>query len=208
MLEGCDFSRRQRRTQLGILSLLDVSEQLLLSLTALEGTILLGVHSQLEEFLVVLSVVPAILIHLLLEAIKRIGDKGMWIGIGKLTTLLLSQFDEFRSDSARHLAALAENHTPDGVVHHHIATLALLHSQQVHQGYVLGVLRERCHQWGITYAGPYILYLVKQLHQHVIHRECGLALLLTQLVNHGLDRTEVGHHRTHHTTRQTTAQQE
>ena len=141
MLEGSQFSRTDlRTTQLGVLGLLDVSQQLLLSLTTLERTVLLGVHSQLEEFFVVLTVIPAVLIHLLLEAVKSIGDEGVRISIGEFTVLLLGQFYELFSDGARHLTALTENHTPDGIVHHSVATLALLNGQQVHQCDVLGVL--------------------------------------------------------------------
>ena len=165
-------------------------------------------HSELEELFVVLTVVPAVLVHLLLEAFEGVGNEGVRISGSELAVLLLGQLDELWIDGAGHLAALAENHAPDGVVHHDITTLALLHSQQVHQGDVLGILRERCHQWGITHARPYVLYLVEQLDEHVVHRQCGLALLLAQLVDHALDRTEVSHHRAHHATRQTTAEQE
>ena len=209
MLEGCQLFRLHlRTTQLGILGLLDVGQQLPLGLTALERTVLLGVHSQFEQLFVVLTVVPTVFVHFLLEAFKRIGNEGVRIGIRKFAALLLGQFDEFGSNRARHLTALAQNHAPDGIVHHHIAALALLHRQQIHQRDVLRVLRERCHQWGITDTRPYILYLVEQLYQHVVHRECGLALLIAQFVDHCLDRTEVGHHRTHHAAGQTTAEQQ
>ena len=204
MLEGSQLlGLHGRTTQFGILGLLDVCQQLLLSLSTLERAILLGVHSQLEQLFVVLTVVPTILVHLLLEALEGIGDEGMGVVSGELTLLLLSQLDELGIDGARHLAALAQDHTPDGIVHHYIATLALLDGQQVHQRNVLRVLRERSYQWGIAHLWPYILYLVEQLHQHVVHRERRLALLLAQLVDHRLDRTKVGHHRTHHATRQT-----
>ena len=105
-----------------------------------ERTILLRMHSQFEEFFVVLSILPAILIHFLLEAFKCIGNEGVRICIGKLTLLRLGQFDKFRCNLTRHLTTLAENHAPDGIVHHYIAALALLHSEKVHQGDVLGIL--------------------------------------------------------------------
>ena len=72
MLDSVDLFLRNllTTTQLGILSLLDISQQLLLSLTALEWTVLLGVHSQLEQLLVVLSVIPTVLVHLLAEGIE------------------------------------------------------------------------------------------------------------------------------------------
>ena len=142
MLQSIDLLLRDllAATELSVLSLLDVSEQLFLGLTATERTVLLRMHSQLEELFVVLSIVPAILVHLLLEAFKGIGDKCMWVSLSKLALLLLCQFDEFWSNCSRHLSALSEDHTPDSVVHHHVTSLALLHSEEVHQGDVLGIL--------------------------------------------------------------------
>ena len=169
MLEGSNIGRTQLRTELSILGLLDVGQKLFLSLTTTERTVLLGVHSKLEELFVVLSVVPTVLVHLLLETFEGIGDEGVRIGSSKLTVLLLGQLDELGIDGAWHLAALAENHTPDGIVHHDVTALALFHRKQIHQGDVLGVLREWRHQWGITHARPYIFYLIEQLHKHVVH---------------------------------------
>ena len=97
-------------------------------------------HSQLEEFLIVGTILPTVLIHLLAEAVEGILEEGVRISIRKLEIFLLSQFDELRSDGARHLTTLTENHTPDGVVHHHVTPLALLHREEVHQGDVLRVL--------------------------------------------------------------------
>ena len=129
MLQGIDFLLRNlacTTTQLSILRLLDVGQQLFLGLSALERTVLLGVHGQFEEFLVVLSIVPAILVHLLAETVEGVGDERVRVNVGKLAFLLLSQFDEFGSDGAGDLSALAENHAPDGIVHHDVAALALL----------------------------------------------------------------------------------
>ena len=132
----------------------------------------------------------------------------MRVSIGEFAALLLGQLDEFGINLARHLTALTQYHAPDGIVHHHIAALALFHGQQVHQGDVLRVLRERCHQWGIAHLRPYILYLIEEFHQHVVHRQRGLALLFAQLVDHALDGAQVGHHRAHHATGQTAAEQQ
>ena len=210
MLDGVDLLLRDflATAQLGVLSLLDVGQKVLLGLTALEGAILLGVHGQLEEFLVVLSIVPSVLVHLLAESVEGILQECMGIDIGKLQVLLGSQLLQFGRNLARHLAALAEDHAPDSIVHHHIAALALFHREEVHQGDVLRILRERRYQWGITHLRPDVFYLVEQLHQHVVHRQLRLTLLGTQFVDHGLDATQVSHHRAHHTTRQSATQEE
>ena len=132
----------------------------------------------------------------------------MRIGIGELALLRLGQLHQLGIDSAGNATALAENHAPNGIVHHHEATLSLLHREEVHQGDVLRVLRERGDQWGIAHARPHILHLVEQLHQHVVHRQHWLALLLAQLVDHGLNAAQVGHHRAHHAARQAAAEQQ
>ena len=132
----------------------------------------------------------------------------MRIGISELKTLLLGQLNQLGSDCSGHLTALTKNHTPDGIVHHHVTTLTLLHGEEVHQSDILSVLREWCYQWGITYLWPYVLNLVEQLNQHIVHSECVLTLLLAFLINHLLDRTKIGHHRSHHTTRQTATKQQ
>ena len=173
MLQGIDLLLRDllAATQFSVLCLLEVSKELLLGLTTLEGAILLGVHAQFEEFLIVLSVVPAVLVHLLAEVGQSILQQGVGIDISKLTVLLLGQFHQFGIDGARDLSTLAEDHTPHGIVHHHEAALALFDGQQVHQGDVLHILRERCYQWRITYAWPYILHLVEEFHEHVVYRQ-------------------------------------
>ena len=204
MLDGVDLFLRHllATTQLSVLCLLQVCQELLLGLSALKGTILLWVHTQLEEFLVVLTVVPAVLVHLLAEVVESVLQQRMGIDIGKLAILLLGQFHQLGIDGSRNLSALAKDHAPHGIVHHHETTLALFDGKQVHQGDVLHILRERCHQWGITHAWPYIFYLVEEFHEHIVYRQHGITLLLTQLVDHRHDTTQVGHHRTHHSTRQ------
>ena len=210
MLQGIDLLLRDllAATQFSVLCLLEVSKELLLGLTTLEGTILLRVHAQFEEFLIVLSVVPAVLVHLLAEVGQSVLQQGVSIDISKLTVLLLGQFHQFGIDGARNLSALAEDHTPHGIVHHHETALALLDGQQVHQGDVLHILRERCYQWRITYAWPYILHLVEEFHEHVVYRQHSLALLLTQFVDHRHDTAQVGHHRSHHAARQSATQEQ
>ena len=165
-------------------------------------------HSQLPQLFVVLTVLPSVLVHLLAEIVEGIGIEGVWIGIGELATLFLGQFNQFRGNLSRNLTALAENHTPHRVVHHHEAALALFHCEEVHQGDVLHILAERCYQWGIAYARPYIFYFVEQFHEHIVGCQFFVAALLADIVDGTHDTAQVGHHRTHHATRQTASQQQ
>ena len=133
MLEFCELSWCQGAAELGILCLLEVSQEVLLSLTALVIAILLWVHGELEEFLIVLTILPTVLVHLLLEVVECISKQCVGINICKLTTLLLGKLYEFRINLPRNLTTLTENHTPHRIVHHHEAALALLHGEEVHQ---------------------------------------------------------------------------
>ena len=133
MLELCKLCRSKGCTELGILCLLKVGQEVLLCLSALVVAILLWVHSELEEFLVVLTVIPTVLVHLLLEVVESVGEQCVCINICKLAALLLGELYEFWVDSSRNLTALTKNHTPHRVVHHYEATLALLHGEEVHQ---------------------------------------------------------------------------
>ena len=127
-------------SKFGILGFLQVSKELLLCLSALEGTILLWVHGQLEEFFVVLSIVPTVLVHFLLEVVECVLQECMWICIGKLAFLFLGELHKFWCNLSWNASALAEDHTPHGIVHHHEASFALLNGKQVHQRDVLGIL--------------------------------------------------------------------
>ena len=140
MLEGANLLGRKVATQLGILQLLQVGQEVFLSLSALEVAILLGVHSQLKQFFIVFAIVPSVLVHLLLEIVKRIGDEGVRIGIGKLAALSLCQLQQFGIDGSRNLSTLAQNHTPHSVVHHHETALALFLGEEIHQRDVLYIL--------------------------------------------------------------------
>ena len=165
-------------------------------------------HSQFEELFVVLSVVPSVLVHLLAELVERIGIEGVRVGVGELLALFLGESHQLGSYRAGHLAALAQYHAPHSIVHHDEAALALCHREQVHQGDVLGVLAERCHQWRIADHRPYVLHLVEQGHEHVVGVQFGFALLLAQVVDGSLYAAQVGHHGPHHAAGQTAAEQE
>ena len=67
MLVSAELLGRKIGAELGVLELLEVSEEVLLSLTALIVAILLRVHGKLEELFVVLTILPSVLVHLLAE---------------------------------------------------------------------------------------------------------------------------------------------
>ena len=165
-------------------------------------------HRQFPEFFVVGTVFPAVFVHFLAEIVERIGIERARVGSNELAPLFLGQFHDFGSQFAGHLSALSENHSPDGVVHHHVASLALFEREQVEERDVLHVLRERRHQRWIAHARPHVFHLVEEFHEHVVGRKFGLALLLSLLVDDAHDAAEVRHHRAHHATRQSAAEQE
>ena len=208
MLEGSNLLGTHLATELGVLRLLDVGQQVLLRLSALVVAILLGVHGELPQLLVVGTVLPAVLVHLLTEVVEGIGVERARVVGDEFAALCLGEFHNLWSQRTGHLATLAENHSPYGVVHHDIAALALFHGEQVEECDVLHILREWCHQWWIAHTRPNIFHLVEQGDKHVVGGELGLALLLAQVVDNALNATQVGHHRTHHTTGQATAEQQ
>ena len=165
-------------------------------------------HSEFVEFLVVLSVIPSVLVHFLAEVVECVRNECTRVCIGKFASLLSSKVFEFLVDFARYASALAENHSPHRVVHHDETSLALCHGEQVHEGDVLHILAERCHEWWITYARPYVFNLIEQLHEHVVGREFGLAFCLQRIVDHLVDTCKVCHHRAHHAAGKSRAEQE
>ena len=140
MLECCCLLNADLSTKLSVLSLLKVGKHILLSLTTLEVTILLWVHSKFEEFLVVLSIFPTVLVHLLLEVFESVRQQGMRINLSKLKALLSCKFLNLWSNLTWHLTTLTKNHTPDRVIHHYVATLTLLKSEKVEECNVLCIL--------------------------------------------------------------------
>ena len=112
MLECRKLFGSELCTELCVLRLLQVGKEVFLSLSALVVAILLGVHGEFEEFLVVLAAIPTVVSHFLSESVEGIGYERVRVVVGKLSLLLLCQFDEFGSNLSRHITALAENHSP------------------------------------------------------------------------------------------------
>ena len=191
-----------------VLGLLQVGLEALLGDAALVVAILAFVHGQLEELLVVLAFVPAFVLHDLAELVEFVGIVALRVGGCELASLLLGEGHDFGGHFAWELAALAQDHAPDGVVHHRVAGLAHRLGQQVHQGDVLRVLAEGRDEWGIAHLGPHVGHLVEELHQELVFA-IGLKTLVLAVHVDGLhDAREVGHHRAHHAARQSAAQQE
>ena len=212
VLEGGEFLEGELGTgsglEFGQLGFLEVCEEVLLGLTALVVAVLLGVHGEFIEFLVVLSALPAVLLHLLDEVGQGVLEQGVRVGIGELAALLGSQLLELGIDGAGDLAALAEDHAPHAVVHHDEAALALGDGQQVHEGDILDVLREGGDQWGITHARPDVGHFVEELDEDLVGGEFGFALRLQGVVDDAMDAGEVGHHGAHHAARQSASEEE
>ena len=208
MLERLGLFQTHAAGILLVLGGLQVGEEALLGGTALVVAILRLVHSKLKEFFVVFSAVPTILFHFFDEARQFVGIITLRVGIRKLKALLLGQFYDFGSHFARKFTALAENHTPDAVVHHRIAGLAHGFGEKIHEGNVLHVLREGSHEGRITHTGPYIGHLVEETNEQGILAERFFALGRAIVVDSGHHTREVGHHRTHHTARQTATEEQ
>ena len=170
--------------------------------------ILAVVHSQLEQFFFVFAHVPAVLFHLLAVLVQLVGIVRLWIGIGKLVVVLPGQFHDFRIQLARQTSALAQNHAPRVVVDHRPALFALHLRHDIHQRHILHILAEGGHQWRITQLGPYVFHLVEQHHQQVVDAQFRFALAFQYQVDAGMHAFQVGHHRAHHSARQSALQQQ
>ena len=151
-------------------------------------------QGQFEEFLVVRSCFPSIVSHLLSEVVECVWNESVRVVVGECASLFLCQGDEFWVDSTWHLSALAEDHSPHRVVHHHESTLALFDGEKVHECDVLHILRERCDERRITHSWPDVCHLVEEFYEHVVDAQFVYALSLTQFVDDGVNTAEVAHH--------------
>ena len=155
-------------------------------------------HGEFEEFFVVLTEIPTVLLHFLAELVELVGEVRLWVLCLKLTTLFLGHLHELRRNGARQLTSLAENHVPDGVGNHAPTLLALFHLHHVHQGEVLHILGEWSYQAGITHLWPYVSHFVEELDEQVVGSQLRLTVLHLPLVQRLEVVLQVGHQRTHH----------
>ena len=102
---------------LAVLCLFNVGKETLLGNTALVVAVLALVHCKLPKLLVVLSLVPAKLFHLLAVRIKRIGVEALRVSSGELVAFLLCKRNNLWRNFTRQVSALTQNHTPHALVH-------------------------------------------------------------------------------------------
>ena len=165
-------------------------------------------HSEFEEFFVVLTEVPAVVLHFLAEYVKLIGVLVLRVAGEELTTLRLSECHEFGSNGTRQFARLAKKHAPDVVGDERPTLLALLHLHYVGECHVLNVLAERRYQRRITHLGPYVCYLVEEFYHQLVLSEFGQVVFFLVFVDGFEVALEVGHERTHHAAGQTGSDEE
>ena len=188
---------------------LQVVLEALLGGAALVVAVLRRVHGQLEEFLVVGTEFPAVLLHLLAVVVHIVRIEGLDVAFEEFEALLGGEFLDFRSDRSGQLAAAAQDHAPDALVGEQaVARLALCFGHDVHQGDVLHILAERGHERRITDLRPYIFNLFEEFDHQVVERNFGFAVVAEVHVDGGVDALEVGHHGTHHAARKAAAHEQ
>ena len=165
-------------------------------------------HSEFEKFFIIFTIFPTVFVHFLAIGIKGIRIVALRVFIGELQTLALGQFNDFRSQFTRKLTALAENHIPCIVVNH-CPTLFTLHTlHHIHQGHILHILAKWSNQRRIAELRPYIFHFFEKHHYKVVKQHWFLALSFQYEIYTRMHALQVGHHRTHHTTRKTATEQQ
>ena len=121
-------------------------------------------HCEFEEFLLILSLVPAFVFHHLAEFRKFVRIHVLRIAGIEFHSLLFRKVNDFRREFSRELAHPAQNHVPCVLVNGSPSWLSIENIEEVHEGGVLYVLAERCHQRRIAESWPYILDFIEKLH--------------------------------------------
>ena len=125
-------------------------------------------HSQFKKFFVILSILPAILIHFLAIIIQSIRIIQLRISIDKLISFRLRQFYNLRSKRTRQTSTLTQNHIPGMVVYHCPALFPFYQLHKIHQCNILHILTERSHQRRITQLRPHIFHFVEKHYQQIV----------------------------------------
>ena len=165
-------------------------------------------HGEFQKFLVVLTAIPTILFHLLDEAVELVGIVRLRVFGAEFVALFFGQSHNFGCQFAGQLTALAEDHAPDGVVHHRIAGFVHRFGEEIHQSNVLHILAEGRNEGRITHTRPHISHFVEEFHQEGVFREGFFTLLLAVGVDGFAHTGQIGHHRAHHSAGQTATEQE
>ena len=165
-------------------------------------------HRELEEFLLVLTFVPALFLHHLTEFRKLVRVHLLRVAGVELHAFLLGELYDLRSELSREAAHLAEDHVPGVLVDRGPARLAVQKVQEVHQRGVLRVLAERSHKWRESETRPDIFNLLEQLDHQGVEADLRTAVSPFGGVDSALEALEVGHHRAHHSARKAAAHEQ
>ena len=162
-------------------------------------------HSELEQFLIVLSAVPTEFFHLFDVLRKHVRIEFLRVVGIELKAFLFRQRDDLRRQLTGQFTTLTEDHTPHSRIHTGEVFLTHRTAEEVHKGCILHVLAERGYQTRCTEHRPDTLYLVEQLHEQFVFAQLFLPFLLQVRVDSSVHTFEVRHQTSHHTARQTAA---
>ena len=193
---------------LGSTALLYIFQEVSLRLSTLVSLILCRMHGIFEEFFVVLSGFPFLLPHHLTILFQLVRIVVLRIAGKELAAFAFCLFHDFRSQFARQLTGLAQNHIPDIIGNHSPAFLTLFHLDDIHHSQVLHILAEGSNQAGITNPRPYVSHLIEQLDQQFIlchERQVTFSLVF---IDRFQIRFQIGHQTTHHTARKSRSDQQ
>ena len=150
------------------LQVFKLSIEPLLGDAALVVAVLPLVHCELEKLLLVLTLVPAFVLHHLAELRQLVRVHVLRVAGVEFHVLFLRQVNDFRRKRSRKLSHAAQNHAPSVLVNGGPPRLAVEDVQQVHEGGILHILAERCYQRRVAQSRPNVLYFFEQLdHQCV-----------------------------------------
>ena len=165
-------------------------------------------HGIFEEFFIVLSGFPFILLHQLAILVEIIRIVVLRISFEEFASFAFRLFNDFRSKLTRQASGFTQNHIPNIIGNHTPTVFTFLHCHHIHHGKVLHILAERSHQWWITYTRPYISHFIKQFDKKLILRHKRQVVFRLVFI----DRFQVGfqvcHQATHHTTGQSGSNQQ
>ena len=164
-------------------------------------------HGEFEEFLVIVTILPTVFVHLFAICIQGIRIVQLRVGIHKLKAFGLGKLHNLGCQNTGETSTLAKNHIPGVVVYHRPALFSLHLLHNVHQCHVLHILAERSHQRRITQLGPYIFHFVEKHHKQVVQTEFRLVPASQYHVDAGMHAFQIGHHGAHHTAWQAALQQ-
>ena len=165
-------------------------------------------HCKFEEFLVILAEIPSLVLHHLAVLVEFVRECILRVACVELKPFLLCNLHDFRSKFPREFPHLAENHVPCILVDSRPSRLALKDVHEVHERSILHVLAERSDKWRIPEARPYVFDFLEQHHHEVVKGEFLLALGAERCVDCPVEALEVGHHRAHHSARESAAHKE